>query len=257
MGREPGPAGHSPFMILAQPRSGSNYLSELLKAHPDLKLQIEPFSMHTSDFLPQDLRTEGSAAEALRCRCGGCFACDLRTWLAGGVCRGFKETTLFEKLPLLQEWMPRLRVVFLQRDHDAIVQSHLAGDLVSKWRLYRRYADHPHPAVAVAAMAAERDPGGASALIRILCDLRASLWRSYAERFVHLTVPYAELVNQPEQTLDRVMRFLGLQRDSLQDFCIAEHRKGTRVGTYGTFGGSPAVSMTGADAIHPMNRSCR
>ncbi len=232
-----------PFLLLSQPRSGSNYLSVLLKAQRLIQLQVEPFSMHTSDFLSQDLRECGSAASALQCRCAECFSCDLRTWLEGGVHRGFKETILFEKLPLVAAWMPQLRVVYLVRDHDGIVQSHLANDLVERWRLPHRYVDHECADISAAAQSAIRDKTKHADLVRTLCEYREQLWRAHATRFEHIVVSYRALSAEPAAVLDVVMHFLGLERDWLQDLCIAEHQFGDRVGPYGTFGRSQQVPM--------------
>src|SRR5205085_5780827 len=49
---------------------------------------------------------------------------------------GFKETALFGKLEWLKEFLPSLKIVFLQRDTRAIVSSVLRSGLTEFW-LYR------------------------------------------------------------------------------------------------------------------------
>ena len=72
---------HNSFALLGVPRSGTNYLSSLMKAHPDIELQIEPFSLHTRSFLLEDLEPNGRAAAYLSGDNHHPFVEDLLCWL--------------------------------------------------------------------------------------------------------------------------------------------------------------------------------
>ena len=47
--------GRAPFLVLAHHRSGSNFLNDLLQAHPCIECLNEPLSMHTRFFRDCDL----------------------------------------------------------------------------------------------------------------------------------------------------------------------------------------------------------
>jgi len=228
-----------PFVILGAPRSGTNYLSALIKAHPAVEVQIEPLSLHTRSFLAEDLEETGDAADALAGRRAHTFLGDLKTWLLEGAGRrGFKETTLFGKLPLLAKWLPGVRIIFISRNGTNTVNSHINNDLADRWKLPRRYKNHSNPLIRVAARQALNKTKAARQLVEQLYILRRKLWREHRHLFNYLEIDYSNLVSDPTKTLESVMEFLDLDISDFQHTAILRRHTITGISPYSTFRGN-------------------
>ena len=224
------------FSLLGAPRSGTNYLSYLIKAHPEIELQVEPLSLHTRHFLLEDLEPQGQAATLLSEAKPRSFVDDLANWLSSGVTvRGFKETTLFGKLPLLAERLPRIRLLYMWRNVEDVVASHLRHDLITRWDLTRRYYFHSDPLIRRAAQRAAKKPSTAVDFVRLLTLARRQLWLEHRHHFNYLEVAYSDLIQHPADILSTIMTFLGLSKHHLQDLAIARRKTRSGTSTYTTF----------------------
>lgn len=232
--------GRTPFLLLGAPRSGTNYVSALLKAHPEVALQVEPFSQHVRPFWDEDLISAGLAVGKLLCYCQNCFTCDLRSWLRGGKSRGFKETTLFEKLQAVKSWMPELRLLFLHRQEVDIIHSYFHYDLFRQWELGRRYYYNPHQEVRECAQRlVEGDFASQVELVAATLRLRQRYWEQGKGQFEYLELEYGALQADPAGTLRRAMQYLGLDLSPEQLKAIAVQRQGTKRSIYSTLGLPP------------------
>jgi hypothetical protein len=200
----------APFMLLGCPRSGTNYLSALLKAHPAVELQIEPFSMHVQAFMDSEFSGVVETDTVFRCSCGRCISCDLRTWLRSGSHRGFKETTVFDRLGQMASWLPELRVVFLGRDPRDIVESYLSGSLHTRWKIATRFQCHPDPTIRSLAASAPNELETQAELCTVLTTRRLRKWIELGSHFESLAIRYSELIRSPHGSLEQILKFLGL-----------------------------------------------
>ena len=223
-------------MLLGCPRSGTNFLQDLVNSHPACEVQNEPISMHLPEARYWDLCKNGVVAEALACRCQSCFMCHLRTWLRTGDYRGFKETTLFSLLPDCQKWLPELKIVFLKRDVKEIINSHVRGKLFHTWdlsksRLYKDYQFlRPHARLELQHEIED--------YIRYVTVERNSYWNQYREQFPNLEIDFSDLSVNTVDTLKEVMRFIGLsihtkQLEAIQLRGSETEFSGSPYGTYG------------------------
>ena len=236
-------------MLLGIPRSGTNFVSSLIKAHPLCELQIEPFSMHLGFVLDEEFTGSPTLLSRLGCRCDACFVCDLQRWLLAGLCRGFKETALFDVLPALKTWAPGLRVIFLQRDVCDIVSSYVRHGLVVQWNLRAR--------------AGVRNGGIAPPtaddvdLVHALVIDKLARWREHRELFDYVEIDYRDICGPNGlDMLDRAMRFIGLSLDPRQEGSFYERLYGEPKGRHSTFGGArlratrSGFSVLGAQVNH-------
>jgi hypothetical protein len=235
-------------MVMAHHRSGSNFFGDVLEAHPALACLNEPFTMHTSVFLPRDLIRWGaadyrsdvlhpdladmsSAVESIKSLAG-------YTGLPG---RGFKETLGFEKLGWIERVFPGWQVILYVRDPRAVINSVLSRPYMLKKWAYR-------PLVA-----RYRDMYGGELPFEIAyetpVDQLISSWqvRWYeAQRYIaesrerpgglNVTlVQFEDLMADPEATLTRVMRSIGFDVHPNQlQFIEDSHNGPSRGGDYST-----------------------
>ena len=235
----------APFLVLAHHRSGSNFLNDLVQAHPRVDCINEPFSMHTpffrhcdlepwtaADFDPRWLHRSLAPHEPLRE-----FLCELRQHLLHSSARrlvGFKETGLFGKLEWLKAFVPSLRVVIVKRDPRAVVSSVLRSGLMSLWRygeLVPRAFHALWPGYASQAGAAERDAELAAMSVAVRYRL--------AEQCAGLSETHAfwleDFMREPVPHLRRLCDFLGIDVHPLQSSFLAERQCVSRGGRYSSF----------------------
>lgn len=226
-----------PFMILGCPRSGTNLMQDLIGAHPACEVQNEPFSMHTSYTRVEDLVEGGTIATRLTCHCSSCLPCELRNWLRSGATRGFKETALFAHLPLVREWMPDLKIVFIERPIEGIVRSHMKDDLQDLWNVRQSRVVRRDPRM----MAMDSKD-----LVTTLTSLRKSMWQRHRQEFAYLEIAFEELLARPLDIVGEVMSFLGLDLHERQRHSILMRMNPTGAGNspYGTFGRTQRASAS-------------
>lgn len=241
-------AGCAPYLVLAHHRSGSNFLNDLLQAHPRIECINEPLSMHTryfrecdlstwsgADFDPELLHPSLARHAALRS-----FLVDLHDYLSqsnGMRVIGFKETVLFGKLGWLKAFLPALRVVFLKRDPRSIVSSVLRSDLIGLWD----YAHHVPEAFKsvfpdyVSRVAAGDEAAVAAEMVAMSVAVRYELARRSIQRFEHMEVQLEELMENPRGHLERVMQFLGVDAHEAPLSFMTLRQASSRGGPFSSF----------------------
>lgn len=213
----------APFFVMAHHRSGSNFLNDLLQAHPRIECLNEPFSMHTryfrecdlepwtgSDFDPVLLHRRLATHEILRS-----YLVDFRAYLSQSTdlrVIGFKDTVLFEKLGWLKVFMPSLKILFLQRDPRSIVSSVLRTNLLEFWDYERLVPPafrtiRPHYVSRI-------DPSdrrtAAAEIVAMSVVTRYELARRAIREFDHAEIHLDELMRRPEERLEAIAEFLGV-----------------------------------------------
>lgn len=246
----------APYLLLAHHRSGSNFLTDLLQAHPQVECLNEPFSMHAPFFRAHDLQPWSAAefdAQRLHPSLPACgelhdYLQALRRYLAGtspARVIGFKETGLFGQLDWLRAYLPGLKLVFLWRDPRAIVSSVIRSELVGFWR-YRELVPpafarlFPHRASLALAASQTTDVATLAAMSVVV---RYELARRALGAFKHLVLGLDAVAREPAQALDAITRLLGIEpHPSPMQFALA---RGTtnRGGTFSSFRDPTEVSL--------------
>lgn len=230
-----------PFMLLGHHRSGTNFLTDVLQAHPEVSMVDEPLSVHTRGFRDTDLLVWGAdqwddvrVHDALvdhpmsRARFQR-----LREFVTapGEVVRGFKETILFEKMPWLHAAVPGLRTVLVVRDPRAVVGSLLKHDVDAIWeysRALERYVGQP---------------GAHRELVATGSPLARSVssWRVRHRELLGAPPPglrvfrLEDLVRDDSDVLAEMMRHIGLEPHEAQHRTMKEHQREHRGGMYSTY----------------------
>ena len=238
----------APYFIMAHHRSGSNFLNDLLQAHPRLECVNEPFSMHTAffrrcdlepwrreEFDPVMLHPELAPHPTLRN-----YLLELRAYLShssGTRVIGFKDTVLFEKLEWLKAFIPSLKIVFLKRDPRAIVSSVLRSNLVGLWD----YARLVPPAFAkikpdyVSRIDSTDASVAAAEIVAMSIATRYAHARRALEGFEHLQIHLDELTHEPAMQLERLSAFLGVPPHQGPLSFLAQRQAVSRGGAFSSF----------------------
>jgi len=242
-----GTGARAPYFVLAHHRSGSNFLNDLLQAHPRIECINEPFSMHTghfrecdlapwssADFDPELLHASLAGQEALRG-----YLIDFREYLCQSNSArviGFKDTVLFGKLGWLKAFMPSLKIIFLRRDPRSIVSSLL--DFWNYAELVRPAFEGMHPDYRSAAIDADRAIASAE-MAAMSIVVRYELARRTLDAFEHRTLHLEALMRRPHECLEELAGFLGLEANDTQlsaQFSFLEARQAaTRGGVFSSF----------------------
>lgn len=253
-----------PFLVLAHHRSGSNFLNDLLQAHPNIECINEPLSMHTGYFRHCDLvpwtkdefepdMLHRSLVDHTELRL---FLHDFRAYLRKSSSHrviGFKETVLFGKLEWLQAFLPSLRIIFLKRDPRAIVSSVLRSDLSEFWRyeelvppvfdkLFPHYRGRAHSADKLAR---------AAEVVTMSVVLRYDLARRTLGLFKHVVVNLDDLMREPLACLEKVAGLLGVEAHEQQMKFIVERQLASRGGTFSSFRKPDDVKNTWERHLEP------
>lgn len=247
--QEPTPgAGRAPFFLMAHHRSGSNFLHDLLQAHPAVECINEPLSMHTRFFRQCDLVQWGAADYRPDCLHVALarhtalrdYLVELRDYLLCSEATrviGFKETALFGKLEWLKQFMPSLKLLWLVRDPHAIVSSVLRSGLLAFWCYpdlvprafaelcpqYRRLPAHAEPA----ALEAE--------VVAMSVAVRYAMARRSLALFDHCILRLDEAMRDPEGFLHTAAGFLGLAPHPDQAAFLRRRQSENRGGLFSSY----------------------
>jgi hypothetical protein len=230
-----------PFMILSHHRSGSNFLHDLIQAHPLCESISEPFSMHNGYFRETDLvpwKADEFCStvlhpslepypETIR------FLVDLRSFLVTPYefhTRGMKETMLFEKLKWMKEFIPDLRLILLVRDPRAVVYSILKRAMYRMWDY-----DEKVPAY----VQKYRPEKVRFTMPTHLCTWSWKIRMGLAEEalacFNHVVLRLEDVVLDSDEAVPKLMEFLGYEpSDSQWEFLQNSHQQ-SRGKAYSTF----------------------
>jgi hypothetical protein len=238
----------APFFLMAHHRSGSNFLNDLLQAHPAVECINEPFSMHTRFFRQCDLvpwSADDYRADCLHvsmARHGALrdYLCELRDYLLcshPGRIIGFKETALFGKLEWLHRFLPSLKLLWLVREPRAIVSSVLRSGLLAFWC----YDDLVPRAFAALCPHYRRLPAAApepvlqAELVAMSVAVRYAMARRSLALFDHCIVPLDDAMHDPPAFLRRVAGFLGLQPHADQQAFLERRQSESRGGPFSSY----------------------
>lgn len=240
----------APFMVLAHHRSGSNFVADVLQAHPHVECLSEPLSMHTSAFLRFDLLrwTKGeyhadtlhSALAAYPEAVG--FTKDLAEYTASapsGTARGFKETLGFEKLPWMRQVFPGLRIVFLVRDPRAVVRAVLSRNMENLWDYPGTIARYKQRYGSVVNFGSIREVHirDATPLDRVITSWQLRFWEARQSLGTHRAtrVRFEDMLTEPQRRLEQIMRIVGVSPHADQlAFIENSHSGQSRGGAYST-----------------------
>jgi hypothetical protein len=245
----------APFFVMAHHRSGSNFLNDLLQAHPALECVNEPFSMHTAffrecdlepwlaqDFDPDCLHRTLAPHEGLRA-----YLLEMRQHLQQSCASrvvGFKETALFGKLEWLQAFIPGIKVVFLRRDPRAIVSSVLRSGLTDFWH----YARLVPPAFAQLCPQYQSSAGDDEACAAEIAAMSVVVRYELAERELpacaHRTIDLDEFMREPAESLNALTAFLGVHPDAEQVSFLLKRQIVSRGGAFSSFRSPADVKNT-------------
>jgi hypothetical protein len=247
----------APYFIMAHHRSGSNFLNDLLQAHPRIECVNEPFSMHTGyfrehdlepwareDFDPVLLHPALAPHEALRT-----YLLDFRAYLSESSDArviGFKDTVLFEKLEWLKAFMPSLKILFLKRDPRAIVSSVLRSNLLNLWD----YARLVPPAFAkvrpnyVSRTDAADKAATAAEIVAMSIATRYEYARRAIQNFDHREVHLDALMREPAEQLEAIVAFLGVPSHEGPLSFLKQRQAVSRGGLFSSFRSQDDVRHT-------------
>lgn len=242
------PPSRAPFLLLAHHRSGSNFLNDVLQAHPAIECINEPLSMHTGFFRECDLEHWAAAdfdPEQLHPALAGHpelrdFLGEFRRYLLqSNELRviGLKETVLFGKLTWLKAFAPPLKIVFLKRDPREIVSSVLRSRLMVLWRYgelvppsFARMFPHYRSRVAAGDPAAR-----AAETVAMSIVVRYELAQRTLGLFDHVVLHLDEFRHEPVQCLDTVSAFLGVTTHPRQLAFLRARQEISRGGAFSSF----------------------
>lgn len=238
----------SPFFLMAHHRSGSNFLHDLLQAHPNLECINEPLSMQTrffrrcdlvqwslADYRPDCLHVALARHHGLRA-----YLQEMREYLLQSDARrvvGFKETALFGKLEWLKAFLPTLKVLWLVREPRAIVSSVLRSGLSDFWcyrdlvpRAFRQQCPH------YVGLPDDDDPAARDAEVAAMSvAVRYALARRELPLFEHLMLPLDQAISQPQAFLQSASRFLGVEPHEDQLAFLYGRRGESRGGLFSSY----------------------
>jgi hypothetical protein len=239
----------APFLVLAHHRSGSNFLNDLLQAHPGIECLNEPLSMQTGYFRNCDLeawsageydpqRLHPALADHPELRA---FLAEFRDYLLRSNAQrviGFKETVLFGKLEWLKAFLPTLKIVFLQRDPREIVSSVLRSSLTGLWRYdqlvpatfaqyFPSYRSRLGTTVAFELRAAE--------MVAMSIAVRYEMAHRTLRLFEHQTLHLGQLTHEPVRSLESLSALLGVEPHRRQLEFLRERQRVSRGGTFSSF----------------------
>lgn len=201
-----------PFAVLSHHRSGSNFLVDALRRHPNLACLTEPLAQHLTGFVGWGLQRwrrqpPPQAGRELGSRFNSLYLRQLQLWLTKephAQRRGFKETRLAEKLGWFEAHVSSVKPVVLVRDPRAVTASILTHPhLVDYWIGPAQVEHLPRD---LKRQARESLVARSAA---IWTHRYGNLLADLAER-EHVVIRLESLIRKPEELLDRLFSFLGV-----------------------------------------------
>ncbi len=247
------------FMILGHPRSGTNFISTILRSHPEISLLIEPFSMHNRYTQEQFFRYWGDDSYKTDVYHKGLgsfpksveFFADFRKWFESkeDELHGFKETTFLMKLQWLHEYLPEANVIYIERDPRGIVSSFKKGGLFERWNyqnLFYGLAEDVkgNPQLhQYAELVEETDQSNWVDVLTTMYIIATQEAKRNLPSFRHTQWKYERVVASPESSFSEILAFLGLQMDKEVEKEIGLRCSETRGGTFSTYRNSREISQ--------------
>ena len=241
-----------PTMLLGLPRSGTNFLSSVVRAHPQISMQIEPLSLHLGfvrqnfgRFWREDHFDEhffhtgllGSQADSQ-------FLGSFRAAMTDeSVCdkRVFKETAFFLKMRWLKRFLPKLHIVYLHRNLSAVVASFENDALYRKWNYEEIFNRMSHEVRKDEDLRKYRyllsavDTRSELDKLVFVCIVRRRELFERLELFPSLSLNYEDAIRNHSQSLAHIAGFLGVGVVESMHRAAERRREAFRGGMYSTY----------------------
>lgn len=239
------------FMVLGHPRSGTNFLSAILRSHPDVSFITEPFSMHNGfirlnffkywgeesyaqDIFHKDMKGSQSSVR---------FFAEFKKWLMSGneEIRAFKETTFLMKLKWLKQYLPELNIVYVQRCPQGIVSSFKKSGLFSRWNyqeIFYRLSEECKKEPDLSQYAQIIEETSSNNWIDVLTTLyyiSTNEAKNHLGLFRHTNITYEHLAADTLCAFAEIFNFLGLPISAEVEKEISERCSETKGGIFSTF----------------------
>lgn len=247
-----------PVLILGHPRSGTNFLSSIVRTHPDVSLLIEPFGQHSEFvrnstlrywdeddydrvFMHKDLVGSPSSSR---------YFCGFRDWLmSGDGVKSFKETTFFLKLKWLKKYLPGVRVLYTFRDPRGIVSSFKRANLFEEWGYRKKFrtlqseARRRDELDRYEEIIEHTDTNSWIDMLTTIWYVRTSEAKEKIDLFDARLVNYEDLAEDPHTGFQEVFDYLDFEMGEYTKDVIEERCSVTKGGIYSTFRDSFTVSQ--------------
>lgn len=247
------------FILLGQHRSGTSYLLDLIRHHPDVDTINEPFSMHLDFFRNNEEKWEAedykedilhdtlyNYTETIK------YIKELNKWMNIDFpnLRGFKETALFEKYAWLKQVINFDKKIILVRDPRAVVVSILKRNMQNTWWDYKGKLTTYY-----------MDKIKDISIIEIPIMTCATLWKARARHLMNiiekescLLVRLEDVLFNPNQELSKIMRYLDLDVNDDQIEFFDATSKESRDFTYSNFRKKEEVLYAWESKINKKDR---
>lgn len=238
-----------PVSILGHPRSGTNFLTHVIRTDERTSCMIEPFSLHSryasenesrywgakdydSHFYHKDLASLPGTQK---------YFSDFRKWAytETGDIRLFKETTFLLQMEWLSLYLPGLKVIYLERNPQAVVESFKTNNLFEKWGYEKKYQvlaqELAKPELsAYSKLPRPEQPSWISQLL-FLWYVKTTEAKRKLNLFEHMTISYDDLSRKPLESFERAFAFMGLDLRASVRHEIDERTSKSRGGFHSTF----------------------
>jgi hypothetical protein len=239
------------FMVLGHPRSGTNFLSTIIRSHPDVSFITEPFSMHNGfirlNFLKywgeesyvQDIFHKDMKDSQASIR----FFAEFKKWFMSSdeEIRAFKETTFLMKLKWLKQYLPELNIVYIQRCPQGVVSSFKKSGLFSRWNyqeIFYRLSEESKKERGLsqyAQIVEETSPNNWIDVLTTLYYVATNEARNHLGLFRHTNITYEHLATNTSFAFAEIFSFLGLSMRAEVEKEILERCFETKGGIFSTF----------------------
>jgi hypothetical protein len=234
------------YAILGFRRSGTTYISELIKSHPNARCLIEPFTLNIHQFRFSEFecwdqssyhpeffhihfRSKPFVIE---------FLSDFKIWAQSNIFSnafGFKEVTLHGKIPWLYKYLNPIRIIYIHRDPRNIIASFKKLNFTDRWGYsdkVRKYYKKKSISESQTALLKKYPEIYTSCLAY---KISVSNFLRYCKDYEVLTIKLEDFVNEPVKTNIRIMNYLGLEPHSNQITFIQETTSRTLGGSYSKY----------------------
>ncbi len=229
------------FILLGHHRSGSSFLLDAIRHHPEVDTINEPFSMHLEFFRSdetawgEDDYNQSELHPSLSDYPQTVnFIKDLDKWLNNQFpnMRGFKETALFEKYWWLKKAISFDKLLFVIRDPRAVIASVISRDMHLSWWDYKGRLENYYPEI-LSNICIQESP----------VKVCAAIWKCRMEHIInimekednHILIRLEDVLNNPNEEIDRIMRYLGYTIHEKQKSFLRETSGETRNSTYSNY----------------------
>jgi putative hydrolase of the HAD superfamily len=240
----------SPIFLLGHPRSGTNYLKNLLAIHPNIHALTEPYSLHSSYFIEQDGRVWTEKDYNQSCFFEGlkshpsllALLKELQEFLVPShtEINLIKETTFLLKLQWLRPHLEYIKIIFLIRSPYKVIDSFKKDNLYKKWGYDSRFnkmASQINSSLKYyKGLFNEVNQQSEVSKLMFLWIVKNFEAIKNIDQFKNIIVKYEKLITYTQSELMRIMDFTDLGFDHKQSSFIKESQEETRgINIYSSF----------------------